>query len=839
MYSSNGTNGKIQDHLYHDRYAYYQHLYDAGFNLVPCSPDDDGKGCKQPWKQYQSNRIDPDNFAAFLHQAKLDQCNMAIVAGSLPGCQFGVVCLDGDSEQGSKVIAERCPPTDLGSNSGVGHRHFIFLHPRDRPIRSGQYIKIDGEKIDICVKADGALFTAPGSFHSERQRVYIPSRELITPELLASVPVFDRAWFPEIDFDKPVPSEFDIDQNGWVNRPGLVPIPERRDIFREHVRKIGPEQGDNNVRSFQFVKDGIEKCRLSVDDVIDVLLDEFADESNHFTEGMLQAKATKVLELIDPEAPCWVEEIGRLSCIPDPILPPTVPAPAHEGNGKPPGPSFTQDELAKLHGDSETPEAKNQAEINKPAKTVEQQLVQIGRQCELWRTPDFISYAATPMGNHGLRSGSFRRWLCGEYYAKFGKTAKDDKVKAAVDVLEHLADKSVQVTYLRFARIGQAIYIDLGTPAWDAVEITAAGWRVIKPPVKFRRSSNFGELPRPERGGSVDELRNFINCTDEDWTLILGWLLDAYKARGPFAILVANGEQGSAKSTLCRLLRSLVDPVLVAPLTGLPKDAYSLAIDCCNEYCLAFDNISYIHPDMSDILCRVSTGAGVKTRKLYSDNEQVVLPLSAPILLNGIVDFCDKSDLIDRSLVTMLPSIPPDKRTDEVTFYARWAAARGRIFGALLDCVVRGLAKEDSTSLPAMARMADTARWVTACTGTPAFVEQQLINEEESTGIILENSFAAYMLQLVLKKKNPWCGTNGELLEEMKSIISHDGLYGELPKNGQALSGQLRRVAVALRTAWGITIEKDKSHKKGRKVTITRGDAISTGFSEGDATGTH
>ena len=44
------------------------------------------------------------------------------------------------------------------------------------------------------------------------------------------------------------------------------------------------------------------------------------------------------------------------------------------------------------------------------------------------------------------------------------------------------------------------------------MEIDADGWRVIDtPPVRFRRSAGMLPLPAPVAGGSIEELRPFLN----------------------------------------------------------------------------------------------------------------------------------------------------------------------------------------------------------------------------------------------------------------------------------------------------------------------------------------
>ena len=62
-----------------------------------------------------------------------------------------------------------------------------------------------------------------------------------------------------------------------------------------------------------------------------------------------------------------------------------------------------------------------------------------------------------------------------------------------------------------------ATYLDLADPAWRAVEVDARGWRVVEnPPVRFRRPKGLLALPEPARGGTLDDLRPFINLPRAD-----------------------------------------------------------------------------------------------------------------------------------------------------------------------------------------------------------------------------------------------------------------------------------------------------------------------------------
>jgi hypothetical protein len=73
--------------------------------------------------------------------------------------------------------------------------------------------------------------------------------------------------------------------------------------------------------------------------------------------------------------------------------------------------------------------------------------------------------------------------------------------------------------------------------------------------VKFRRAKGMLPLPVPEHGGQLAELRPFVNVqTAGEWILLTAWLVAALRPTGPYATLVVHGEQGSAKSSVTRVL---------------------------------------------------------------------------------------------------------------------------------------------------------------------------------------------------------------------------------------------------------------------------------------------
>ena len=335
-------------------------------------------------------------------------------------------------------------------------------------------------------------------------------------------------------------------------------------------------------------------------------------------------------------------------------------------------------------------------------------------------------------------------------------------------------------------------------------------------------------LPYPERGGNINELRPFVNvATVQDFHLVVGYQLAAMRARGPYPIMVVNGEHGSAKSTAARVNRSLVDPN-TSPLRSAPREERDLMISAINSWMLVFDNLSGMPPWLSDSFCRLSTGGGISNRELYTNGEEFILDAMRPVLLNGIDSLTERSDLADRALIFNLPQIPTGNRQPEKRFWADFEKVWPRILGALLDAVSMGLRNQSSVNLPILPRMADFAIWVVAC--EPAlpwppgsFMEAYLENRSEAVELSLEADCVAVAVREHMTDRYIWTGKPSELYEELEKRVPDATKRSKAwPKASNKLSGRLKRAATFLR-AIGIDVELGGwSKTKGREIVIRR-----------------
>jgi hypothetical protein len=278
--------------------------------------------------------------------------------------------------------------------------------------------------------------------------------------------------------------------------------------------------------------------------------------------------------------------------------------------------------------------------------------------CEdLFHTPIGVAFADVITDGHRetwpIRSKRFRTWLRRCYYHATGAAPGGAVIASALDLLEARAqfDAPERTVSMRVAEHAGRIYLDLADEHWRTVSVGADGWRVLGcPPVRFRRSPGMLPLPMPERGGSVEILQPFLNLsTENDFVLIVAWLLAALRPGGHYPLLAISGEQGSAKTVLSKVLRALIDPN-VASVRALPREERELMIAANNGHLLAFDNLSGLPPWQSDALCRIASGGSFAVRRLYTDDDEVLFQAARPVVLNGIEDVIDRPDLTDRAI---------------------------------------------------------------------------------------------------------------------------------------------------------------------------------------------
>ena len=394
---------------------------------------------------------------------------------------------------------------------------------------------------------------------------------------------------------------------------------------------------------------------------------------------------------------------------------------------------------------------------------------------DLFHTPTGTAFADLVIDGHRetwpVRSARFRAWLRRQYYEATGMAASADCVNSTLNLLEARAqfDGPERAVHVRVAEHDGHIFLDLADEHWRAVEIRPDGWCVVGcPPVRFRRPAGLLPLPLPQRGGSLEQLASLLNLSSQnDFVLVVTWLLAALRPSGPYPLLAISGEQGSAKTVLSKMLRALVDPN-AAPVRALPREERELFIAANNGHVLAFDNVSRLRSWLSDALCRLASGGSFAVRQLYTDQDEVLFDAARPIILNGIEEVITRPDLADRSIFLTLPPLADARRRSERELWRQFELARPRILGALLDLVVHGLRTLPGIGLDRLPRMADFALWAAACEtalwppGT--FGRAYEANRRAAIEGIIDADPVAACVREIMAERSSWTGTAADLL---------------------------------------------------------------------------
>jgi len=469
----------------------------------------------------------------------------------------------------------------------------------------------------------------------------------------------------------------------------------------------------------------------------------------------------------------------------------------------------------------------------KEKRTPAELLSRLYEGTEFFHAADQTLYATVQVDDHKetwpLKSPTFRSWLTRRFYADQGKPPTKQSLDEAIYMCDSMArfDGPEHETSLRIAKVQGNLYLDLCDPKWRTVEISPTGWRVTQDaPVRFRRQPGMLALPHPLSGGTIEELRPFLNAEDEEnWILMVAWLIGALHPAGPYPLLVLQGERGSRKSSTARFLRSLVDPSSV-PIRAEPREERDLMISAHNGWVIAMDNLSGTKHWISDALCRLSTGGGFSVRRLHSDDQEMLFQAKRPMILNGIDDMTTQPDLLDRSLVLSLSQMKAKYIQEEVLRPA-FEEAMPRVLGALLDAVSIGLRRQHQVQIPDMPRMADFASWVVACSpGLPftaaKFLKTYGTNRIEALDTTIESSPVAKAVLGLVTSTPEWQGTSTELLSALeKHVPDRRRALASWPKEERYLGNILRRIVPVLRQA-GVEIEFVRQGKfRTRMIFIT------------------
>lgn len=454
-----------------------------------------------------------------------------------------------------------------------------------------------------------------------------------------------------------------------------------------------------------------------------------------------------------------------------------------------------------------------------------------GKEVDFFKTENDVTYMTIDGETYPIQSTVIRDLINENYYKqnkKFVEKKELDKTIEYYDTYARLFGE-IKPVFRRIGRIGNTIYIDLGTTDFKVIEITEDSVReMLNPPVKFIRSKiqrEIGGINQEVHPEDIRLLEKYVPFkTEDDFILFVAYLMSCLNTEGGIPILFLIGEQGSAKSTTSIFIKNLLDPSSV-PLRNMSKDMRDLMIAASNDFILCCDNISKITETQSDNLCKLSTGTGFTTRKLYTSTDEVQMLCKNPVVINTISTFPIRQDLADRSVIVKLTFIPPEKRKTHKDIWKDWEEDRPLILGSLCNAVSACLKNYDKISVGELPRMADFAKWVVAGEEKLPWEKGTFMETMNRVrGILVDDAIEADATALMVLKlmggRDVWTGSASELLDRLQKCLEQGKhKYPDFPKIPNQLSRNLNKISAFLREK-GILFEK--KHSGDRTITLKK-----------------
>ncbi|WP_125142164.1 hypothetical protein [Clostridium transplantifaecale] len=298
---------------------------------------------------------------------------------------------------------------------------------------------------------------------------------------------------------------------------------------------------------------------------------------------------------------------------------------------------------------------------------------------------------------YSIESTEFKNWFrlfCFDTYGKIINSGNSIQAQEHFRMVAKKIGKEVTL-HRRCIEKSDKIYYDLYWDNSSIIRITGVDVKIIKPSKPmFKTGASMSPQVRPDLSATPQDLVELVNkhfhLHDEAdkvlFPLFLVSCLWGDKLSHP--LIQLYGPPASAKSTTLKRIEDLIDPHIY-DLYDMPENPEDVALALSLNYLCCFDNVSYIPPKISDLLCRNCTGGTQIKRKRFTDTDQSALKLKSVVCLNGVSQNITRTDLAERTLFFEMEKIPNDEKQPDSVLLATWKKDLPLFFGALCN-----LAKE-------------------------------------------------------------------------------------------------------------------------------------------------
>lgn len=471
------------------------------------------------------------------------------------------------------------------------------------------------------------------------------------------------------------------------------------------------------------------------------------------------------------------------------------------------------------------------------------ELLNIARQdgqAEFFHDAARVPFVKVESGDHhevkAILESDYSEWIKYQAVKAQGKAPKKEPLNQTIDTIAVLArfEGEERDVFIRKGEHDGAFYYDLCNDRWQAVRITSEGWEMVDdPPVMFRRFDHMRpqEVPLGGRSQALDELVQLVNTSDEMRRLLKYQLTASQVPRINQYNAFFLGPQGSTKSTGNDIFKALDDPG-TDNRDALPTKEDDLDLHLSKRHTAAYDNISRITQEVSDMLTRANSMGRSSRRALYTNNEEYSRRYKTKIVLNAIdLESGVRPDLLDRTIIYNCEVVTEAQRMGQDEVNARIEELRPYALGACLDTLVKAMPiyHELKGRKGWSPRLKDAYLWMMAIAKVDGMAEadfealfKKVIERRDSDA--MEGDPLAVALEFVAARDG-FVGTAGQLHEwlndpgmnipEACHIDIKDKTW---PKSGIALGKRLPRIIAPLRSR-GVFVYQCYHFEVGRNFT--------------------
>lgn len=386
--------------------------------------------------------------------------------------------------------------------------------------------------------------------------------------------------------------------------------------------------------------------------------------------------------------------------------------------------------------------------------------------------------------------------------------------------------------WYRCGKTANGFELDLHDEDGNRIRVEDGKWSTVEnSDVIFVESDTALPLPLPSNNPNLRKLRKYLNVDAQTQMLLEGYLsytLSAPKGSSKYVFLVVQGDQGTGKSLLCRLICRLLDPSILG-LQAFPSSSKDLSIILNNTHLVVFDNVRSFNAATSDTLCIASTGGVSATRELYTDSTLSIKSLHGAIIFNSIHGFVTQSDLAQRCLTIHTLPIKGAKRVPEEQLMTEFEADLPDILAGLLDLCAKVFEQLPNAKLIDPQRMIEFSRWLAAMElvynapeGAFQNVYSNLMHAAQ-LDTLTDNPLGARLIEFMDSYHcKVWEGTPTQLLDALQEGMPPESIRSrQWPSNATSLGKQLNGLKASLAAlSYEVTMKRGKQ----RQIRITHPD---------------